>query len=620
LNALIDRAILASHQEAFMTLAKLDRAQIFPEKALPDAAALIAEGRKTAETVKVGHSPFLERYGVASESEYKRRSMAEGRIMMHAQIGFRDPDKSRRAYAEIWEAIDKAGHRVDRYGICLDWSMGYPRAHRAKMPRGTGLILPETEDWIAMTAAAPVAPHFGDFVIGTPAAFENTIAALLCGSTSIGNLGQYFSFRQPHWDDDVFMTAESLKAIALTAAQPVEVMLHSNLDDGFASLFTDLACSLGLILLEQYIVDELCGGHASYSFGNTYARPWSRHAFQRAAHQVTKTPGTMIYGATTMYGQSHAENYAALATYLRLDIHGQKTKPAGHAVNPTPITEAERIPDIDEIIDVHLFANKLVQLEEPLHGLYSDEQVDHVSNRIVEGGRRFKENVLAGFREAGLDIANPFEMLLAIRRVGSKRLEELFGPGQRTPGRLRGRSPVARSHSIEQLEEMGEGLVSKMDDDAREQIRSAGLRACIATTDVHEYGKILIETVLRQLNVTIVDGGTSTDPNDLALQMQSGETDFVALSSYNGVALNFVSELKRDLQKLGVAAPIFVGGRLNRIPDGSNTSLPVDISDELREAGAIVCPGVEVMLDRISQMARERASALADLDDARSGE
>jgi methylmalonyl-CoA mutase cobalamin-binding subunit len=597
-----------------MALAELDRSQIFPEKALPDAAALIAAGRKMAQTVRVGRSPFLATYAVGSEAEYKRRCVAENRIMTHAQIGFRDSDKSRRAFGEIWEAVDKAGHRVDRYGICLDWSMGYPRAQRKSMPRGTGLILAEPEDWITMTAMAPVAPHFGDFVIGTPAAFENTIAALLAGSTSIGNLGQYFAFRQPHWDDDVFTTAESLKAIALTAAQPVEVIVHSSLDDGFASLFTDLSCSLGLILLEQYIVDELCGGHASYSFGNTFARPFSRHAFQRAAHKITRTPGTMIYGATTMYGENHPANYAALATYLRIDIHGQKTRPAGHAINPTPVTEAERIPDIDEIIDVHLFANRLIELEEPLHALYRDDEIEIVADRIVAGGRRFKDDVLAGFRAADIDVENPFEMLLAIRRVGSKRLEELFGPGQPTPGRLRGRTPIVRSHSIEELEETGEGLVARMEEAARDRVRNAGLRACIATTDVHEYGKILIEAVLGQLGVTIVDGGTSTDPNDLALQAQATSADFIALSSYNGIALNFVSELKEELRRLESATPIFVGGRLNRVPDGSNTSLPVDISKELSAVGAIVCPGVEAMLDRITQMATERSRRPTDLE------
>jgi len=290
-------------------------------------------------------------------------------------------------------------------------------------------------------------------------------------------------------------------------------------------------------------------------------------------------------------------------TYLRIDIHGQKTRPAGHAVNPTPVTEAERIPDIGEIIDVHLLANRLVELEEPLRTLYSDEEIDPIADKIVAGGKRFKENVLAGFEAAGIDIRNPFEMLLAIRRVGSKRLEELFGPGPAAPSRLRGRKPISPSHSIEQLEEMGEGLTTRMAEDGRRRIEAAGLRGCVATTDVHEYGKILIENVLGKLAVTIVDGGISTDPNHLALRAKSSGADFIALSSYNGVALEFVSELQRHLRALGTDIPVFIGGKLNRVPDGSNSSLPVDVSQEISATGAIVCPGVETMLAGIAEIA-----------------
>jgi methylmalonyl-CoA mutase cobalamin-binding domain/chain len=583
----------------------LDRRQIFPEATLPDAAALVAEGRAMASSVGVGPSAFLQTFGEVSEIAYKRRCTAQGRVMMHAQIGFRDPAKSQRAYAEIWEALDKAGYRVDRYGICLDWSMGYPRSRRKSMPRGTGLIMNDIEDWIALTSKAPVAPHFGDFVIGTPAAFENTIAALQCGCTSVGNLGQYFAFRQPHWDDDLFTTAESLKAIALTAAQPVAIIVHSSLDDGFASMFTDLSCSLGAILLEQYIVDDLCGGHASYSFGNTYAQPVLRLAFQRAAQKITRTPGTMIYGATTMYGPHQAANYAALATYLRLDIYGEKTRPSGHAVNPTPVTEAERIPDIDEIIDVHMFANRLVELDAPLHATYSDEQIDPIAEKIVTGGRQFRDNVLKGFEEGGIDIKNPFEMLLAIRRVGSKRLEEYFGPGRPAPGRLRGRTPVVRSHSIEQLEADGKGVVGRVSSANRQTIESAGLRACVASTDVHEYGKIVVETVLRELKVEILDGGISTDPNDLAEQAKALDADFIALSSYNGVALQFVAELVREMKSRNLDLPIFVGGKLNRVPDGSNTSLPVDVTSELLATGAVVCSTVDTMIERLAGIAAQ---------------
>jgi methylmalonyl-CoA mutase cobalamin-binding subunit len=92
------------------------------------------------------------------------------------------------------------------------------------------------------------------------------------------------------------------------------------------------------------------------------------------------------------------------------------------------------------------------------------------------------------------------------------------------------------------------------------------LRACIATTDVHEYGKILVETVLRELGVIITDGGTSTDPNDLAELAQSARADFIALSSYNGVALQFVTDLKAELRQRKIELPVFVGGKLNRVP------------------------------------------------------
>lgn len=589
-------------------VAKLGRKDIFPEVELPDVAELVALGRAKAKEIPLGRSPFLETHGVACEADYKRRRSADGKVMIHAQIGFREPAKSQRAWHEVWDAMEKGGYRLDRYGICLDWSMGYPAGQRKNMPQGTGLVMGGIEDWIALTHGAPVAPHYGDFVIGTPAGFENTVCAVASGATSIGNLGQYFTFRQPHWDDDVFTTAEAVKAIAYTAAQPAEILVHSNLDDGFAALFTDLACSLGAILVEQHIVDNLLGGHVSHCFGNTFSRPYTRLAFQRAAHKVMTAPGTMVYGATTMYGPNIAENYAALANYLRLDAYGQKTRPTGHAINAVPVTEAYRIPDIDEVIDVNLFAAKLVSLEEPLWSLYDDSEIEPVAERIVEGGRQFKANVLAGFEEAGIDTGNPFEMFLAIRRIGSKRLEELYGPGRETPGRLRGRTPIVRSTSIEQVEESGEGFLARMAPAARERVRKAKLKACVATTDVHEYGKILVETVLKGLDVEILDGGTSTDPNDLARVARAVGADLIALSSYNGVALGFVTELKAEMKKLGYDLPVFIGGKLNRVPDGSNTSLPVDVSKEIEAAGATVCPDVTVMLDRLAEMSRDSAA------------
>ena len=236
-----------------------------------------------------------------SEYDYKKRQVANKKIMQHAQIGFRSLGRTIDAAHSIYETVKQNGFRVDRYGICLDWSMGYPKAFRKGQPKGTGLILDSNDDFIQLANAAPVAPHFGDFVIGLPAAVENTAAALQAGSTSIGNLGQYFTFELPGWIDDVKTTEASITAISLASTQRVPILIHSNIDDGFAARFTDLASALGSVLIEQYIVDELLNGRVSHCYGHTFSLSLGRFAFQRALQNISDTPGTMIYGNTTAF-------------------------------------------------------------------------------------------------------------------------------------------------------------------------------------------------------------------------------------------------------------------------------------------------------------------------------
>jgi hypothetical protein len=269
--------------------------------ALPDTGELIDRGRALANTVTVGPCPFLQHHGIASEADAKRASIAEGRLMQHAQIGWRSASKTREAYARIHGECAERGVSVDRYGICLDWSMGLPRDQRNDAMRGTGLILATPEDFAALTAAAPVAPHFGDFVLGFPAAVENASAALAAGATSIGNLGQYFTFRLQGASDDIACTSATVEALALIAAQPVEVLVHSNLDDGFAALFQDLGSVMGAVLLERHI-GALIGVTVSHCWGHHFSDPVRRLAFHLALAEVAgDTPGTMIYGNTTSY-------------------------------------------------------------------------------------------------------------------------------------------------------------------------------------------------------------------------------------------------------------------------------------------------------------------------------
>jgi len=50
------------------------------------------------------------------------------------------------------------------------------------------------------------------------------------------------------------------------------------------------------------------------------------------------------------------------------------------------------------------------------------------------------------------------------------------------------------------------------------------------------------------------------------------------------------------MASIGCEIPVYIGGKLNHIPNDSNTSLPIDVSDELESLGAIACPQVETMI------------------------
>jgi methylmalonyl-CoA mutase cobalamin-binding subunit len=446
--------------------------------------------------------------------------------------------------------------------------------------RGTGLILERPEDFAALTNAAPVAPHFGDFVLGFPAAVENTCAALAAGATSIGNLGQYFTFRLQGASDDSACTSATVEALALIAAQPVEVLVHSNLDDGFAALFHDLGSVMGAVLLER-LIGQLIGVTVSHCWGHHFSDPMRRLAFHMALAEVAgDTPGTMIYGNTTSYRGSLAENYAALASYLSIDIAGQRLSPTGHAINPVPVTENDRIPDVHEVIEAQLFAARLATQETRHSPLLDPAPARALAAQIVSGGRAFFERAMTGFAQAGINTNDPFRMLLAIRRLGGRRMEALFGA----------KHDATRSDIAEEVAEMAEAHLARVPASHRAALATAKPRIVTATTDVHKHGKLVLDEVLSRAGAEIIDGGTSAEPHALAALALHERADAIALSTYNGIALNYYKALR---EHVGKSIPVLIGGRLNQIPDTSNTSLPVDVGDQLAAAGAIVCREIE---------------------------
>lgn len=570
--------------------------------AMRPGADLLAEGRRLSRDWRVGRNAFLNAHGVSSEAEYKRRRMAEGRLMQHAHIGFRSVERTIEAVAEVHGTCATRGVTVDRFGITLDWSMGYPPALRKERPKGTGIVLDGPEDFARITGAAPAAAHFGDFMLGLPGAVENTMGALAAGATAIGNLGQYFTFRLPYWDDDVATTEAAVTALGLIAAQEEEVLVHSNLDDGFAGLFTDVGSALGMVLIERHIVDGLIGARVSHCFGHHYTAPLVRMAFHKALAEVSDTPGTMIFGNTIAYKSSPAGNFASLANYLQADIWALGRRPTGHAVNPVPVTENQRIPDVEEIIDAQTFAARMAEHAAAAAGLVDLAVVDAAADRLVAAARRFRDDTLAGLGAAGVDTQDPAALMLALRRIGPKRLEQLFGAGEEDEKAWGGRRAVMPAEWVEELEDEAQAFAARVPDAVRTAIKARGLVACVASSDVHEHGKTLIERVLGLADVAVVDGGTSADPDDVVAAAIAGGADFIAVSTYNGIALRYARDVLAALKNAGATMPVLIGGRLNQIPEDSNSGLPVDVREDISGLGVLPCETPETMTRFIARL------------------
>lgn len=566
---------------------------------LRPATALVAEGRALAKNWSLGPSAFMAAGGFDSEIGYKKS--VTSRAMQHAHIGFRSVDRTVEALRQVHGTCADRGIIVDRFGITLDWSMGYPAAQREKAARATGIVLSGPEDFARFTNAVPAAMHFGDFMLGLPGALDNTKAAIAAGATSLGNLGQYFTFEMPGWTDDVATTEATVTALGLIAAQDGRVLVHSNLDDGFAGLFQDMCCSLGMVLVEKHIVEGLIGAPLAHCYGHHFSDPLSRMAFHAALATVSETPGTMIFGNTVSYQSTEAGNFASLASYLLPDLMALGRWPTGHAVNPVPVTENQRIPDISEIIDAQTFAHRLGQMA-PMHAALVDwPVVETMAARMVAGGRIFAANLLAGLAEQGIDTNDAAQLLLAIRRIGPRGLEAAFGPGVMAGT---ARRPEIRAEWARELDHMAESWVAAQP--AEMPLRNAALKVCIGTSDVHEHGKYLVERAIQGLGLQALDGGVSVDPDVLVDRAIAQGADVLAVSTYNGVALRYVTEIKTAMARRGVDMPVLVGGKLNEVPQASNTGLPVNVAPEIAALGAIPCAGLDDMLAGLTRLIAAR--------------
>ena len=145
------------------------------------------------------------------------------------------------------------------------------------------------------------------------------------------------------------------------------------------------------------------------------------------------------------------------------------------------------------------------------------------------------------------------------------------------------------SDTVRELDQATHSVLRGLADHGLDALAGNSLKIVVATTDVHEHSKMLLERVFDQMDIEVIDGGVSVDPEDLAKITEESDASAVALSTYNGVALTYFGQLQDELAERGIDLPVMIGGQLNEIPQDSQDALPRDVGEDLAAMGAVVC-------------------------------
>lgn len=572
---------------------------------LPDGRNAVREGMEMGRAVERSRSLFLEEKGLGSEREWREHAREQGILCTCMNIGLATWADTREALGCIYEdALSRGIRPPDRFNLLAERRMGLPKELRASAPQETGPALWSEQDWWELAHTVPIQPEAADNMIGGPGSIDNALDALQVGITHVGVLSQY-SWRWPYWDDEVAQTINVLKAAGALAAWREEgVCFDSYLEDGYPGVFHDYANYVGWAMVERHISENLIGAAYSCSWGGLTQNPITKAAVTLAleATNPDRVPAGFVQGDTIGYTDDFDANMAALSTDVLFMRMVDARYRLGGAPIAVPVTETERIPSWSEVATAQAISRRLedyVPLVDPIVGW---SNVEALRDRLVEGGRRFFSSVFSGLEGAGVDVADPAQVLMVLRQLGSERCEEIFGAGTQDPDFPRGRRPVLQTDLVRDTMERRESTLRELSD--RKKIPELrGKRVVVTSTDVHEFAEFLLASTLSAVGAAVTDFGINRDPEDIVKVAVETDAEAIVVTTHNGVARSFATKLVDELNRAGLSdRPVFMGGVLNEDIEGSD--VPIDVRRDLSDIGVQIPGDISGLVDELIALDR----------------
>ena len=255
-----------------------------------------------------------------------------------------------------------------------------------------------------------------------------------------------------------------------------------------------------------------------------------------------------------------------------------------------PISEKVAIPTVPEMLDMTGACQRTDESAPYFEQMMDWTIVEETRDRIKEYSEIMFQNFLNGMEEAGIDITNPIEMMVVLKKMDPTKFEQLFHPSVVQDGKDRV-EPMLPAALWSVSENMSRGIIDQLKDtECAKKLK--GKRICIVSGDLHYFGLYVMSRVLEDLGADVLYGGNSMDAIDVLDLADEHGIKNIGISLHNGQALPYARLLKQLAEERGREYNFYLGGALTSFLH-EDDEVPVDVTEYIEEMGLHTTSSVE---------------------------
>ena len=556
---------------------------LIPE-GLPKGKDILEEGKTIGPSITAGRSRLVAESEYDNYFEYFKAQAERGEIACTTNVGLATVEEHVKGIQEIHDWCENLKIKYNFTISIPSTLLAIPKEMRRYDSKNTSYI-PETfEDFRALESIRGMEVIQGDQVLFVPNAWDSAVNVLKAGSSQIGCISQLM-WSHPGCDDHVKYLTDTLKFLGVMSTKWDEgVFVGGYLDDTYPSYCKDAVAYVAYALFEQYVITKLCGVRYATAYGGLISDIRIKSALLKALseslYREDQPPVLFVHANTTRYwGHDIEANYGMLAQEMLMAALAERRYKTGAMIVPVPITEKVCVPTIESIKSVLGVSGRLLENIDQWEEVINFDKIDEMAEVLKAEGTKMFNNMLSILDDAGIDIEDPLQMLLFIKKFDAGLLEETFHPRVKEDGNV----------DVYFYTDMGL-LTQRMVNESKDKVQKneltgtlKGRKVLLASTDAHVYGIHYVRDVLKEAGADVVDGGVDSSVQYILDVADEEGIKYIGVSTHNGQALGIAEQLLEERERRDGDYVLFLGGVLNTILPGH--SEPSDVKDMINDIG-----------------------------------